>query len=117
MQTTDYTYEEFEFEGNMLSLELEVEFSVAPYVPAVMYLRNGDPGYPAEGGYCEDLIPTVKSATIYDEEGNDRQATAEELVRIDKAFGDYFDNNESLQDRLNSHCYDAASDYCGDCDD
>jgi hypothetical protein len=29
--------------------------SVTPARPAVMYLRNGDPGYPAEGGEIEDL--------------------------------------------------------------
>lgn len=34
----------------ILGVDLEVEFDHTPYRPAVMYLRNGDPGYPAEGG-------------------------------------------------------------------
>lgn len=29
--------------------------SISPYYPAARYLRNGDPGYPAEGGEIEDL--------------------------------------------------------------
>jgi len=34
---------------------LRVTGSITPYYPAVMYLRNGDPGYPAEGGEIVDL--------------------------------------------------------------
>ena len=30
--------------------DLEIEFEATPYRPAVMYLSNGDPGYPEEGG-------------------------------------------------------------------
>ncbi len=37
----------------ILGVDLEVEFDHTPYRPAVMYLRNGDPGYPAEGGDIE----------------------------------------------------------------
>ena len=32
---------------------LEIDYSVEEYSPAVMYLSNGDPGYPAEGGCCD----------------------------------------------------------------
>ena len=32
---------------------LLVKGSASPYVPARFYLRNGDPGYPAEGGIEE----------------------------------------------------------------
>jgi hypothetical protein len=34
---------------------LRLTGSIAPYSPAVPWLRNGDPGYPAEGGEIEDL--------------------------------------------------------------
>ncbi len=34
---------------------LNVMGSATPPTPAVMYLTNGDPGYPAEGGELEDL--------------------------------------------------------------
>lgn len=37
----------------ILGVDLEVEFDHTPYRPAVMYLSNGDPGYPAEGGEVE----------------------------------------------------------------
>lgn len=37
----------------VLDVDLEVEFTATPYRPAVMYLSNGDPGYPAEGGEIE----------------------------------------------------------------
>ena len=29
---------------------------ITKFMPAVMYLKNGDPGYPAEGGEIEDLV-------------------------------------------------------------
>ena len=34
--------------------------SMTPFYPSVMYLSNGDPGYPAEGGEIEDLEIHVK---------------------------------------------------------
>lgn len=33
---------------------LWIEYEVEPYSPAVHTLSNGDPGYPAEGGYCTE---------------------------------------------------------------
>lgn len=36
-------------------LLLDVSASFSDYSPAVMYLSNGDPGYPAEGGEIEEL--------------------------------------------------------------
>lgn len=33
---------------------LEIEYDVGHYTPAVCYLPNGDPGYPEDGGDCED---------------------------------------------------------------
>ena len=38
-------------EGNE---DIRIEGEITPYYPAVMYLRNGDPGYPEEGGEIED---------------------------------------------------------------
>ncbi|GHU75330.1 hypothetical protein FACS189461_1380 [Spirochaetia bacterium] len=40
-------------DGN--EVEFEVSASITPYRPARMYLRNGDPGYPEEGGELEDF--------------------------------------------------------------
>lgn len=38
---------------------LDVEATISDYYPAVRYLSNGDPGYPAEGGEVEDLTVTM----------------------------------------------------------
>lgn len=51
-------------------VEYEVECRVSDYYPAVMYLRNGDPGYPEEGGEIEEI-------TIY-QNGNDITEHAKE---------------------------------------
>lgn len=36
-------------------LEVKCTGTLTPYRPAVMYLKNGDPGYPAEGGDLNDF--------------------------------------------------------------
>ena len=30
--------------------DLEIEFETTPFIPGCNYMRNGDPGYPDEGG-------------------------------------------------------------------
>ncbi len=58
---------EFEYEhevelpgedGEFETLMLDVTASITDYYPAVMYLSNGEPGYPSEGGEVEDLEVT-----------------------------------------------------------
>lgn len=41
--------------------EIFVHLSGVPlkHYPATMYARNGDPGDPEEGGYCEDIYLSV----------------------------------------------------------
>ncbi len=51
----EYEYELPEPNGDGETLLLDVSAHISDYYPAVMYLRNGDPGYPAEGGEVEDL--------------------------------------------------------------
>lgn len=41
--------------GEGVEVDLTVSFALTSYSPAVMYLANGDPGYPAEGGEIEDI--------------------------------------------------------------
>ena len=43
------------FSETTLELVVEISGSPIPYSPAVMHLSNGDPGYPEEGGYAEDI--------------------------------------------------------------
>jgi hypothetical protein len=45
----------FDFDIVLNGHTLNAVGDATPYSPAVMYLRNGDPGYPAEGGEIEDL--------------------------------------------------------------
>lgn len=53
----EYEYEPPEMEGDdeCETLLLDVSANISTYHPAVMYLRNGDPGYPEEGGEVEGL--------------------------------------------------------------
>ena len=66
--------------GGTLELEVEVEGTPVPYTPACMTLSNGDPGYPEEGGYAEDI-------TVYlvrkDAEGKTIQLDITEFVSED----------------------------------
>ena len=46
--------------------EVELEGYVSKYHPAVMYLSNGDPGYPEEGGELEDFSVWLDGKDITD---------------------------------------------------
>ncbi len=55
----EYEYEPPELNGEECEiLLLDVSATLSAYYPAVMYMRNGDPGYPAEGGEVEDVTVT-----------------------------------------------------------
>lgn len=45
---------------------LNATATISTYHPAVMYLRNGDPGYPAEGGEVEDMEVSLPDGTKLD---------------------------------------------------
>ncbi len=64
----EYEYElpEPDGDGEFETLLLDVDAFVTAYYPAVMYLRNGDPGYPAEGGEIEDLTVTGPDGIEWD---------------------------------------------------
>ncbi len=48
MFTHKYDWEPDSINDETVCLEFEVEFDYSPGCPAVMYLKNGDPGYPEE---------------------------------------------------------------------
>jgi hypothetical protein len=50
MKTKEVSVKIYECDENLNEIEFEVSAEISPFYPAVMYLRNGDPGYPAEGG-------------------------------------------------------------------
>jgi hypothetical protein len=55
-----FTLEDFDYLGDCRGVEFSISYSASPYHRAVPYLRNGDPGYPAEGGEIDDVAFTVK---------------------------------------------------------
>lgn len=42
-------------------LDVDSDAGCIPFRQGVHTLRNGDPGYPSEGGYCEEISLTVGS--------------------------------------------------------
>lgn len=107
---TGYTIEEFDFRGEPIALELDVTFAVSPYHPAMPYLPNGDPGYPAEGGEVEIERVLVRSATLDD----GRPATLAELGEIRAAFDAVW---ETYADAIEERCLEDAADAEPDYDD
>ena len=60
----DFEWEWERPDGNTVTLQ--VTATISDYFPAVMYLRDGDPGYPAEGGEVEDLEVLLPDGTKMD---------------------------------------------------
>lgn len=63
---------QFEWESplddDLEPVTLEVEAEVSDYHPAVMHQRNGDPGWPADGGQVEELRFFGPDGREWDEE-------------------------------------------------
>jgi hypothetical protein len=56
-----------EIDTTICELEVEVSASITPFIKGKMHLKNGDPGYPDEGGDIEDLeIKLVRYGTRAD---------------------------------------------------
>ena len=72
----DFDKEEQEYWGDF-EFEVEVSASVTSFVRGRMYMSNGDPGYPDEGGDVEDLTVLI-------------DGTSEDLAEFLKD-DDYFD--------------------------
>lgn len=56
------TYQDINFRG----VDIRVHYEATPYVPAVYYLSNGDPGYPAEGGDFDIYSVEVEGVNIWE---------------------------------------------------
>lgn len=70
--------------------EVELEGTVTKYCPARMYLSNGDPGYPEEGGELEDFAVMLNGKDITDTLSKDV------IERLEEAF--CLDWQESMED-------------------
>lgn len=69
-------------------VEVEFDYYATPYVPARMYLSNGDPGYPEEGGDFE--IEAVRVSGVDITELLDNKVFEEiEQIFINTDFSDY----------------------------
>jgi len=68
--------------------ELYVEYDSTPYVPAVYYLSNGDPGYPEEGGDFEITMVLEDGNDITDSFDDNDFYEMEQLI-VDSYDGDY----------------------------
>ncbi len=75
----EYEYEPPEDEAE--TLMLDVSASISDYYPAVMYLNNGDPGYPAEGGEVEDLTVIGPDGITWDDIPHALLARLEDMAR------------------------------------
>ena len=79
-------------------IEIEVEYSVSPFVKGVHTLRNGDPGYPDEGGEVE-ILSSVRTDTGEEVELTDAEVSTveEEAERDDNVDCD--DDRDDRDDR------------------
>lgn len=88
--SVNFTYEWEPPEDDAEPIELEVSATIMDYDPGCMCLRNGDPGYPPEGGNAEDIEVEFPDGTKMDpipEELLDKLTTEAE-----ERFGDYGGN-------------------------
>ena len=68
-------------DGDYSYLMLNVSAHISDYHSAVMYLSNGDPGYPAEGGEVEDLEVVGLDGITWDDVPQALQAKLEDMAR------------------------------------
>ena len=93
-----------------VEIAIEVEYSVSPFIKGVHTLRNGDPGYPDEGGEVE-ILSAVRSDTGEEVELTDAEVSAveDEAAQDDGDFDPPEPDDRDYDDRE----YDR---YEGGCD-
>ncbi len=84
--------------------EIRIVGEISKYYPAVMYLSNGDPGYPAEGGEIENyrIFDKISGAEIYDAEGKILDSVMDEVYEkiSEDAAADQADAAEHRRDAM-----------------
>jgi len=96
-----HTVEEFACAGDLLQIEIEIDFAVEPYDPGYRYDRNGD-GCPPSGGGVEDFVVRVTSAV-----GAERDYAAGELPEIERALNAKIDADADLAHEIRQICEDS----------
>ena len=79
----EYEYElpDADASDDIPTLMLDVSATITDYYPAVMYLCNGDPGYPAEGGEVDDLTVVGPDGVEWDDIPTALQDKLEDMAR------------------------------------
>ncbi len=111
---------DFRFEYEWLSEEeetvvLAVEATMSEYLPAVMYQRNGDPGWPSEGGEIEYTSVTDP----YGEEWDINKPTLTQRMQHDKdecgrlisGSGRWVDVTVPLHEAMENAAIEAAANH------
>jgi hypothetical protein len=94
-----YTVEEFPFMDQLLTLELDLEYSMSRYVPAVPPSLS-HPGDPPEGGEIEELSVTV--VHVEDEDG--RVTCGDFFLAVQAEFDEKFD--EQYKDKIEEYIHE-----------
>ncbi len=78
--------------------EIRVVGEISRFMPAVMHLSNGDPGYPAEGGEIEEytIFDAKTGAEIEDPDGTILEAVMEQVY--EKAEQDSAADDQDARD-------------------
>lgn len=108
----DYEYEWMSDSGREYLAYFEVEFTVSPGRPAVMYLRNGDPGYPEEPAELE-VFDFVLNHVICQESREKVELplfVCDEIIASFAAFVEK-DSNGVLRDALWDHVANTEEEY------
>lgn len=80
--------------------EIRVTGYLSKYYPAVMYLRNGDPGYPAEGREIEDFQAfAFDGSELEDSDGEIQEALTDAIFESLEDDGDCGPDPDDARDR------------------
>ena len=99
MRNTTTIYRQIEVEASPdvweeVEVEIEVDYIATPRVRGARTLRNGDPGYPDEGGDV-DVLSAVRTDTGEAVELTDAEVSAiEEGVEWEDDDGDYEEDDD-----------------------
>lgn len=89
------------------SLEVLIEYKFSPGRPAKMYLRNGDPGYPADPAEVDFLSAKLVHHTINDSMQKMLDEWAVEYLASDDGFTDAVENAQDDSERDYDRALDA----------
>jgi hypothetical protein len=99
----------FEYRERLMQIELNVDYEISGYEPAQLYLRNGDPGNPAEAGDVEFCAEVVRW-TFPDGETPEPLNLTQVQASLDKRLA----TSLTLREQIEEHCRQEATDRAQD---